>query len=61
MNRNHVNRLTKARERVTSDEVKADLGAQIAVLAEANVKAETFVKENEDKFSLFGWLIKLFN
>ncbi|MAF20799.1 MAG: hypothetical protein CMI55_03910 [Parcubacteria group bacterium] len=61
MNRNHVNRLTKARERVTSDEVKADLGAQIAVLEEANVKAETFVKENEDKFSLFGWLIKLFN
>lgn len=59
--KNHIDRLMKAGERTTSDEVKSDLGAQIAELEEANTNAETFIQENEDKFSLFGWVARLFN
>jgi uncharacterized protein YaaQ len=59
---NHIDRLTKARERVatSSTEVIADLDSQIAVLEEVNMEATAFVEENEDKFSLFGWLVRLF-
>jgi len=58
---NHIDRLMKARDRTTSDGVKADLDIQIAELKEANTDAETFIQQNEDKFSLFGWFAKLFN
>lgn len=57
---NHINRLARAKERTTSDEVKVELDAQITALREANINAETFIQENQDKFSLFGWLVKLF-
>lgn len=59
--KNHINRLTKARDRATSEEVKAVLDAQIAELEEVNTNAETFIQENEDKFSLFGWFARIFN
>lgn len=58
---NHIDRLMKARDRATSDEVKTDLDIQIAELEEANTDAETFIRQNEGKFSLFGWFVKLFN
>jgi hypothetical protein len=57
---NHIDRLTKAKEKVASAEVKAGIDAQIAALEKANADAEVFVKAHEDAFSLFGWFAKLF-
>jgi len=58
---NHLNRLNKSLERAATDEVKADLETQIYELDEIKTRAESFVVENESKFSLFGWFVKLFN
>ncbi|PIS04592.1 MAG: hypothetical protein COT81_05850 [Candidatus Buchananbacteria bacterium CG10_big_fil_rev_8_21_14_0_10_42_9] len=58
---NHISRLTRVKEQVEDEETKTELDEQIAVLEEAKSQAESFIKENEDKFSIFGWLIKLFN
>ena len=58
---NHLNRLNKALERTTSTTIKADLETQIKDLEAIKTKADSFVKTNESKFSLFGWFVKLFN
>ncbi|MBU2110005.1 hypothetical protein KKB71_03615 [Patescibacteria group bacterium] len=57
---NHIDRLTKAKERATDDSIKADLDAQIQALEEANTSALNFIQTNESKFSLFGWFVRLF-
>lgn len=57
---NHIERLTKALDKTTSSTIKSSLEAQITQLQATKTKAETFVKDNESKFSLFGWFIKLF-
>ena len=58
---NHINRLMKAKERVTNPAIAKDLDEQIAALQAEKTSIETFIKENEDKFSLFGWFVKLLN
>lgn len=59
---NQIQRLEKALERTTStSEIQTELNAQITALKDAQVKVESFISANESKFSLFGWLIKLFN
>lgn len=40
---------------------KTILTTELASLKEAEVKLEAFVKLNEDKFSVFGWLSKILN
>jgi len=57
---NHIDRLTKSMERATSTETKAELQTQINELSGIQTKAETFIKDQEGKFSLFGWLVKMF-
>ena len=58
---NHIDRLMKAKERATSQSVKDDLDAQIKALEEIKAKVEAFIKDNEGKFSLLGWVVRLFN
>ena len=58
---NHIDRLTNVINRSEDAEVKADLETQISALEETKTSAESFIKENEDKFSLLGWLVRLFN
>jgi len=57
---NRLDRLNKALDRATSTTIKADLEAQIKELEAIKTKADTFVKDNENKFSLFGWLVRMF-
>lgn len=57
---NHISRLNRAVERAADPAVKIDLNAQISALQEEHMKVETFIKDNESKFSLFGWLARLF-
>lgn len=58
---NHINRLTKAKDRTEDEEVKAGLDTQITTLQETKSQTESFIQENESKFSLLGWLVRLFN
>ncbi|OGG44394.1 hypothetical protein A2841_01840 [Candidatus Kaiserbacteria bacterium RIFCSPHIGHO2_01_FULL_48_10] len=57
---NQIDRLEKARDRATDPAIKADLTAQITALEDSASTTMVFVKENESKFSLFGWLVRLF-
>ncbi len=57
---NHIKRLSDARDRTVDVTAQAELQAQIdALKAQASTTAE-FVADNEDQFSLFGWLVKVF-
>ncbi len=58
---NHLDRLQKALEKTTSTTVQDDLKTQIKELEVIKTRAESFVKQHESKFSLFGWLVRLFN
>jgi len=58
---NHINRLTKAKDRTEDEGIRTELDTQIANLRETKSQTEFFVQENESKFSLFGWLVRLFN
>lgn len=44
----------------TSDADRAELNVQIKAIEDEQMKVEAYVKENEDKFSLFGWFNRLF-
>ncbi len=57
---NSIDRLTKAMASVTDASVKAQLAAEIKVLQDNQVKVDAFIKANEGKFSLFGWLARIF-
>jgi len=57
---NRINRLTNALERMTGTTTKAELETQITELKTIQTKAESFIKAQEGKFSLFGWLVKMF-
>ncbi|MFA5831795.1 MAG: hypothetical protein WC878_08290 [Candidatus Paceibacterota bacterium] len=57
---NHIDRLMKSAERASSTEIKAELQTQIDELKGIQTKAEEFIKGQEGKFSLFGWLVKMF-
>lgn len=60
---NHMNQLKDALARATTTDtsLRADLITQISSLEAANAKVDTFIATNENKFSLFGWIAKLFN
>src|SRR3989344_6316235 len=55
---NHITRLTQAKNRTDDVQVKAELQTQITALEEAKSSVELFIKENESKFSLLGWLVR---
>ena len=59
--KNHIERLNKALERANSSTTQTELEAQIKDLTDTQTKAEAFAKSMEGKFSLFGWLLRMFN
>ena len=58
---NQIDQLKKLLDKTTSDASKTDLQAQITVLEQEQQKINDFIKTNESKFSLFGWVAKLFS
>lgn len=56
---NQIDRLTKLKERVSDPAVKADIDAQIQVLAQTATDTKLFIQTHESSFSLFGWVRKL--
>ncbi len=55
--RNRLEKLNKVMEKATST---PEIQAQIKILEQTQTKIESFIKTQESKFSLFGWLVKLF-
>ena len=58
---NRLEQLDKLMENVKNESDKTELQNQRQTLEQEQTKIENFIKENETKFSLFGWLVKLFN
>lgn len=58
---NQIDQLTALLDQTTDATDKASLQAQIQALTQEQQKINDFIKANESKFSLFGWLVKLFN
>lgn len=56
--RNRIDQLNRLIQNATNT---AEIQAQIQTLEQEQTKIENFIKEQEGKFSLFGWLVKLFN
>lgn len=57
---NRIQRLGAEAERMASSTEKNMLIQEIVALGEEQLKIETFVKDNENVFSLFGWVRKIF-
>lgn len=57
---NRIKRLSAEAERMASSTEKNTLIQEIVALGGERLKIETFVKNNEDVFSLFGWVRKIF-
>lgn len=59
--RNRLENLNKLMENIHNQAEQTGLQDQIQVLEQEQEKIENFIKDQEDKFSLFGWILKLFN
>lgn len=58
--RNRVEKLKRLMEQTTNEADKAALQTQITAMEIEQTNTETFLQTNESKFSLFGWVRKLF-
>ncbi|OGF93387.1 hypothetical protein A3G54_00160 [Candidatus Giovannonibacteria bacterium RIFCSPLOWO2_12_FULL_44_15] len=58
---NEIERLTKAQGRATDPIVKAEIEAEIQELRATASTTESFIKTHQSKFSLFGWVVRLFS
>jgi len=56
--RNRIDQLNRLIQNATDT---AEIQAQIQTLEQEQIKIENFIKAQEGKFSLFGWLVKTFN
>lgn len=59
--RNQVDQLKRLADKATTDQDKTELQTQIQALEQQQANIDTFITQNESKFSLFGWAVKLFN
>ena len=58
---NHIERLMRAASSTTDMTVRASLMAEIQALEDTASSTEVFIRDNEGKFSLFGWFVRIFN
>lgn len=59
-NAKHIVRLQALSSQTTDPTDKVELDAQIKILQDNQVKLEQFITLHESNFSLFGWLVRLF-
>ena len=57
--RNRLEQLDRLMENVQNEGDKTELQNQIQTLEQEQTRIESFIKAQEGKFSLFGWLAKL--
>jgi hypothetical protein len=58
--RNQIEQLKRLAEQAENEVDKAELQSQIQTLEQEQVRINDFIIQNESKFSLFGWAVKLF-
>lgn len=58
--RNRIEQLNRLRERTENEASEQALQEQIQNMEQEQTRIEEFLQENENKFSLFGWFVKLF-
>jgi hypothetical protein len=58
---NRIRQLNQVIPEIHNASDTAEVQGQIQALEQEQSKIDNFVKEQESKFSLFGWLVKLFN
>ena len=59
--RNRIQQINQVMEQVKNEEDRTELMNQIQAMEQEMTNIAAFIKANESKFSLFGWLVKLFN
>lgn len=59
--RNQIAQLTRLADKAENDQDKTELQSQIQTLNKEQADIENFITQNESKFSLFGWAVKLFS
>lgn len=55
---NQIEQLKTLLDKMTSTDAKSTIESEVQTLEQERQKIEDFVKANESKFSLFGWLVK---
>lgn len=58
--KNRLQRLSREVEKMASSTEKVAVTTEIASLEQEEARIEAFVESNESKFSIFGWLVRLF-
>lgn len=58
--RNQVEQLKRLIEKTTNEQDKTELQNQIQTMEQEQARINDFITQNESKFSLFGWAIKMF-
>ena len=58
--RNQIEQLKRLMEKNTNEQDKTELQNQIQTMEQEQARINDFITQNESKFSLFGWAIKLF-
>jgi hypothetical protein len=58
--RNQIEQLTRLANKVENEGDKTELQNQIQALEQEQTNINNFIAQNESKFSLFGWAVKLF-
>lgn len=58
--RNQIEQLKRLIEKAENDQDKAELQNQIQILEQEQTNINNFITQNESKFSLFGWAVKIF-
>lgn len=59
--RNQIAELSRLAGNAENDQDKTELQSQIQTLNQEQTNIDNFITQNESKFSLFGWAVKLFN
>lgn len=59
--RNRIEQLNRLMEQTQNEGDKTVLQEQIQTMEQEQARINAFISVNENKFSLFGWLVKLFN
>ncbi|MFA5994077.1 MAG: hypothetical protein WC823_03905 [Parcubacteria group bacterium] len=58
--KNQIEQLKRLAERAENEGDRIELQNQIQVLEREQTNSDSFIAQNESKFSLFGWAVKLF-
>lgn len=58
--RNQIDQLKRLADKAENEADKTELQTQIQTLEQEQANIETFITQNENKFSLLGWAVKLF-